>query len=88
MKYMFNKGKIHLRQFYLSCACMMFKIDVHIFRVYTVARPRPHGIFGWGNFLLMFPFRFVYSTIMDILKFACKYLFVNELLLIHICIWS
>ena len=35
-------------------------------------RQRPTGIFGWANFILSFPFRFVYSTFMDIFRFTCE----------------
>lgn len=39
-------------------------------RVFTVASRRPHGIFQWTYFVLAFPFRFVYTTISDVLNFV------------------
>lgn len=42
------------------------------FRVFTVERRRPQGIFQWGYFVILFPFRFVYSTVYDLMKFVCK----------------
>ena len=47
------------------------------FRVYTVARPQPRGIFGWSYFIILFPFRFVYTSVLDILRFACKFSFIT-----------
>ncbi|XP_013402150.2 FAS-associated factor 2-like [Lingula anatina] len=39
-------------------------------RVIHISRGRPpQGIMGWGIFIVMLPFRFVYSSLMDILRF-------------------
>ncbi len=43
------------------------------FSVYLVARARPRGVLGWGYFIVLFPFRFVYSTLSDILSFVCEF---------------
>merc|ERR1712168_1440612 len=39
-------------------------------RVFTVTTRWPTSIFGWGSFVMMFPFRFVYYTFVDIIRFA------------------
>ncbi|XP_071110343.1 FAS-associated factor 2-like [Haliotis cracherodii] len=41
-------------------------------RVFTVERRRPQGIFQWGYFVILFPFRFVYSTVYDLMKFVYR----------------
>ena len=33
----------------------------------------PHGFFQWSVFILAFPFRFLYSTLLDIFSFFCKF---------------
>ncbi|XP_050390066.1 FAS-associated factor 2 [Patella vulgata] len=43
-------------------------------RVYTVGRRQPQGILQWGYFVILFPFRFVYSTFYDILLFVYRLL--------------
>ncbi|ESO84463.1 hypothetical protein LOTGIDRAFT_132197 [Lottia gigantea] len=43
-------------------------------RVFTVGRQPPQGIMQWGYFIILFPFRFVYSTFYDILLFVYRLL--------------
>ncbi|XP_064652010.1 FAS-associated factor 2-like [Lineus longissimus] len=43
-------------------------------RIFTVAPRRPTGIFQWSYFFLFFPFRFVYSTLLDIFRFTFRLL--------------
>ncbi|XP_041360810.1 FAS-associated factor 2-like [Gigantopelta aegis] len=38
-------------------------------RVFTIGRRQPQGLVQWGYYLLLFPFRFVYITVWDILRF-------------------
>ncbi|XP_076361702.1 fas-associated factor 2 isoform X1 [Tachypleus tridentatus] len=40
-------------------------------RFYQAVRVwRPQGIFGWGYFLLSFPFNFIYQSLLSIMRFA------------------
>ncbi|XP_064597373.1 FAS-associated factor 2-like [Liolophura sinensis] len=41
-------------------------------RVFTIQGRRPEGFFQWSYFLLLLPFRFLYSTIADIFRFAYR----------------
>ncbi|OWF50061.1 FAS-associated factor 2-like [Mizuhopecten yessoensis] len=41
-------------------------------RVFTVARRPPQGFFQWSYYVVMFPFRFAYTSILDILKFVFR----------------
>lgn len=51
-------------------------VDTHPFvqRVYTVARPLPtHGWFEWSYMFILFPFRLIYSTLSDVLRFLSRF---------------
>uniref|UniRef100_A0A8D1C6R8 FAS-associated factor 2 n=1 Tax=Sus scrofa TaxID=9823 RepID=A0A8D1C6R8_PIG len=41
---------------------------------YVVSRPQPRGLLGWGYYLIMLPFRFTYYTILDIFRFALRFI--------------
>ncbi|XP_029439569.1 FAS-associated factor 2 isoform X3 [Rhinatrema bivittatum] len=41
---------------------------------YVVSRPQPRGLLGWGYYLIMLPFRFTYYTLLDIFRFALRFL--------------
>ncbi|MBN3275780.1 FAF2 factor, partial [Polyodon spathula] len=41
---------------------------------YIVSRPQPRGLLGWGYYLIMLPFRFTYYTLMDIFRFALRFI--------------
>lgn len=41
-------------------------------RVFTVARPPPQGIYQWLYHVIIFPFRFVYSTLLDLVRFTIR----------------
>jgi len=41
------------------------------FRIYTVQARPPQGIVQWGYYIFTFPFRFIYSTLLDIIRLAC-----------------
>lgn len=43
-------------------------------RVFTVAPQRPQGIVQWGYYIVSFPFRFLYSTLLDVIRFAFQIL--------------
>ncbi|KAK3088816.1 hypothetical protein FSP39_024113 [Pinctada imbricata] len=43
-------------------------------RIYTVAPRRPQGIVQWTYHIIFFPFRFIYSTILDIIRFAFRFI--------------
>lgn len=43
-------------------------------RVFTVAPRRPQGIVQWGYYIVSFPFRFLYTTLLDIIRFAFQIL--------------
>nr|WMH04084.1 ubiquitin regulatory X domain containing protein 8 [Sinonovacula constricta] len=39
-------------------------------RVFTVQSRQPQGLVQWGYFVISFPFRFMYTTLLDIIRFA------------------
>ncbi|KAK6474888.1 FAS-associated factor 2 isoform X2 [Huso huso] len=41
---------------------------------YIVSRPQPRGLLGWGYYLIMLPFRFTYYTLLDIFRFALRFI--------------
>ncbi|XP_005993440.1 FAS-associated factor 2 [Latimeria chalumnae] len=41
---------------------------------YVVSRPQPRGLIGWGYYLIMLPFRFTYYTLLDIFRFALRFI--------------
>ncbi|XP_069507562.1 FAS-associated factor 2 [Ambystoma mexicanum] len=41
---------------------------------YVVSRPQPRGLLGWGYYLIMLPFRFTYYTLLDIFRFAFRFI--------------
>uniref|UniRef100_A0A674IKT7 Fas associated factor family member 2 n=1 Tax=Terrapene triunguis TaxID=2587831 RepID=A0A674IKT7_9SAUR len=41
---------------------------------YVVSRPQPRGLLGWGYYLIMLPFRFTYYTLLDIFRFAVRFI--------------
>ncbi|KAK2829084.1 hypothetical protein Q7C36_017074 [Tachysurus vachellii] len=41
---------------------------------YIVSRPQPRGLLGWSYYLIMLPFRFTYYTLMDIFRFALRFI--------------
>ncbi|CAM2117993.1 unnamed protein product [Caretta caretta] len=41
---------------------------------YVVSRPQPRGLLGWGYYLIMVPFRFTYYTLLDIFRFAVRFI--------------
>ncbi|KAL5015363.1 hypothetical protein ScPMuIL_009633 [Solemya velum] len=41
-------------------------------RVFTVTRRRPQGLMEWGYAIILFPFRFVYSTLLDLLRYTYR----------------
>ncbi|XP_074656452.1 FAS-associated factor 2-like [Tubulanus polymorphus] len=43
-------------------------------RIFTVAHRRPRGILGWGYYIFLMPFRFVYSTFVDLFQFTLRLL--------------
>lgn len=43
-------------------------------RVFTVQPRQPVGLFQWGYYIITFPFRFFYSTLLDIIRFAFQIL--------------
>lgn len=45
---------------------------MYYFRVFTFVR-RPVGIMGWGYWVISFPFQFIYSKFLSLLRFACKF---------------
>lgn len=40
---------------------------------YVVSRPQPRGLLGWGYYLIMLPFRITYYTLLDIFRFALRF---------------
>ncbi|KAJ4946475.1 hypothetical protein JOQ06_024142 [Pogonophryne albipinna] len=40
---------------------------------YIVSRPQPRGLLGWSYYLIMLPFRFTYYTLLDIFRFALRF---------------
>ncbi|KAH3712656.1 hypothetical protein DPMN_072409 [Dreissena polymorpha] len=46
-------------------------------RVFTVQPRSPQGIVQWSYYILTFPFRFLYSTLLDIFRFAVQFLRVD-----------
>ncbi|XP_078406882.1 FAS-associated factor 2 [Cetorhinus maximus] len=41
---------------------------------YVVSRPQPRGLLGWSYYLIMLPFRFTYYTLLDIFRFAIRFI--------------
>uniref|UniRef100_G1MZN8 Fas associated factor family member 2 n=1 Tax=Meleagris gallopavo TaxID=9103 RepID=G1MZN8_MELGA len=41
---------------------------------YVVSRPQPRGLLGWGYYFIMLPFRFTYYTLLDIFRFALRFI--------------
>ncbi|KAK7922592.1 hypothetical protein WMY93_009494 [Mugilogobius chulae] len=41
---------------------------------YIVSRPQPRGLLGWSYYLIMLPFRFTYYTLLDIFRFALRFI--------------
>ncbi|KAM5171186.1 FAS-associated factor 2 isoform 2-T2 [Mantella aurantiaca] len=41
---------------------------------YVVSRPQPRGLLGWGYYLIMLPFRITYYTLLDIFRFAIRFI--------------
>ncbi|KAM9312930.1 FAS-associated factor 2 [Gastrophryne carolinensis] len=41
---------------------------------YVVSRPQPRGLLGWGYYLIMLPFRITYYTLLDIFRFALRFI--------------
>uniref|UniRef100_A0A8C0UCK4 FAS-associated factor 2 n=1 Tax=Cyanistes caeruleus TaxID=156563 RepID=A0A8C0UCK4_CYACU len=41
---------------------------------YVVSRPQPRGLLGWGYYFIMLPFRFTYYTLLDIFRFAMRFI--------------
>ncbi|XP_053573013.1 FAS-associated factor 2 [Bombina bombina] len=41
---------------------------------YVVSRPQPRGLLGWGYYLVMLPFRLTYYTLLDIFRFALRFI--------------
>lgn len=41
---------------------------------YVVSRPQPRGLLGWGYYFMMLPFRFTYYTLLDIFRFALRFI--------------
>ncbi|KAL3890949.1 hypothetical protein ACJMK2_003218 [Sinanodonta woodiana] len=41
-------------------------------RIFTVASRRPQGIIQWGYYIFSFPIRFLYSTLVDLLRFTYR----------------
>lgn len=41
---------------------------------YVVTRPQPRGLLGWGYYLILLPFRFTYYTLLDIFRFALRFI--------------
>uniref|UniRef100_A0A6I8PVD6 FAS-associated factor 2 n=1 Tax=Xenopus tropicalis TaxID=8364 RepID=A0A6I8PVD6_XENTR len=41
---------------------------------YVVSRPQPRGLLGWGYYLIMLPFRITYYTLLDIFRFAVRFI--------------
>ncbi|KYO29940.1 FAS-associated factor 2 [Alligator mississippiensis] len=41
---------------------------------YVVSRPQPRGLLGWGYYLIMLPFRLTYYTLLDIFRFALRFI--------------
>ncbi|XP_052249587.1 FAS-associated factor 2-like [Dreissena polymorpha] len=48
-----------------------------IMMVFTVQPRSPQGIVQWSYYILTFPFRFLYSTLLDIFRFAFQFLRVD-----------
>ena len=49
-------------------------------RTITYASPRqraivPQGFFQWSMYLVSFPFRFIFATLLDVASFFCEYIF-------------
>ena len=59
----------------LSTYFKLFYVSDSIFRVYTAQTRavQPVGIVQWSYAIITFPFRFMYSTLLDIIRLACKY---------------
>ena len=47
-------------------------------QVYLIPRQRPQGVLQWGYFVIMFPFRFVYSTLYDLVRFIGMFIAENS----------
>ncbi|XP_060579347.1 FAS-associated factor 2-like isoform X2 [Ruditapes philippinarum] len=43
-------------------------------RIFTVQAQQPQGIVQWGYYIITLPFRFVYTTLLDIIRFAFQIL--------------
>ena len=43
------------------------------FRIFRVQARQPQGILQWSYNIITFPFRFVYSALCNLIRFACKY---------------
>uniref|UniRef100_A0A8C9W9P8 FAS-associated factor 2 n=1 Tax=Scleropages formosus TaxID=113540 RepID=A0A8C9W9P8_SCLFO len=41
---------------------------------YIVSRPQPRGLLGWSYYLIMLPFRITYYTLLDIFRFALRFI--------------
>uniref|UniRef100_A0A8C8C646 FAS-associated factor 2 n=1 Tax=Oncorhynchus tshawytscha TaxID=74940 RepID=A0A8C8C646_ONCTS len=40
---------------------------------YIVSRPQPRGLIGWSYYMIMLPFRLTYYTLLDIFRFALRW---------------
>lgn len=43
--------------------------------VYVTVSEGPRGVLQWISYAFMLPFRFFFTTFIDIIKFACKFIF-------------
>jgi hypothetical protein len=52
-------------------------------RTITYASPRqraivPQGFFQWSMYLVSFPFRFIFATLLDVASFFCEFIFLKS----------
>ena len=66
-----NKCQIKSERFLFLVIALVFPMS--IFRVFTVQPRQPQGIVQWSYYIVLLPFRFFYSTLLDVIRFACKY---------------
>lgn len=53
---------------------LMVNTGDHRVYSYVVSRPQPRGLLGWGYYLILLPFRFTYYTLLDIFRFAFRFI--------------